>query len=622
MPDRFWGNHKWVVAWESGMLSVLRLPELSQSNDEEDDTTESSEPVTASPSSTDKWVKLNTHSNVDVVFSRTEPGLIGPGDEALVFFSHRDVRYSRRLLTVDLQKSFSTGSVVVVREGPEGVIPPSSYCDPFLFVDGSGHAMVLNQVQQGVTSTFSVFSVCLLTGKRTKLGDASERVEKVSNKLVRLDRQTYNVFTGEVVFPDGVPQQTILDRGLAIDSKLTPSPGTSVMSRAVIDSETGLTLCLFCAPASNYSMQVTVQPVIDAHDQLIAMCLLAMCPTIPSRARHFLTNDVVRLIGEGWVLTPARRFIVSAPMSRSVVVSIGSTLGIISADETDDWTPDHTFRCWLGCYMILAHFDDASRDQSRSGETTSGHLPGITGGCTSASCLRMAPVMMTLSLAAAAVAKNTPALEQPRVMLDNNVDVVFSHSEPELIGPGDEASVLVYFSNGNYRAGVCCGRMVLTVDLGKSFSSGYLSVVSEGMECVTPPGTYCNPLLFLDEIGHPVVVNQVHELAASTPPFGVFAVSLWTGSRTKLCDACTHCVAKVNNQLVKLDGATYDVFTGKVFTAVPSYLEQTILDRGLLIVAEPAGESPGMSRAVIDTDTGLTLCQCHTPSADFILHFL
>ncbi|KAH3714435.1 hypothetical protein Pelo_19055 [Pelomyxa schiedti] len=136
-------------------------------------------------------------------------------------------------------------------------------------------------------------------------------------------------------------------------------------------------------------------------------------------------------------------------------------------------------------------------------------------------------------------------------IMDGDVDVVFSHRVLDgVIGEGDEASVLVYFEkNEKVR-----GRKLVTVDLAKSFSRGSLVAVTDGTSLE------CQPFLFMDDLGNEIVViQQVYE-SKSSQTGCAFAVSLTTGRKTKLCNACTS-VSKVNTQLVKLDTTTFNVFT-------------------------------------------------------------
>ncbi|KAH3714058.1 hypothetical protein Pelo_19434 [Pelomyxa schiedti] len=99
-----------------------------------------------------------------------------------------------------------------------------------------------------------------------------------------------------------------------------------------------------------------IEHVIDARSQFVAMCL-ALCPpppTIPKRGPPHLTNDVVRLIGECWVLRPVRRFIAGGGGVFGRVVSVGSTLGIVGDVESPYvWnscgeSPKLYVLCWLG----------------------------------------------------------------------------------------------------------------------------------------------------------------------------------------------------------------------------------------------------------------------------------
>ncbi|KAH3723078.1 hypothetical protein Pelo_18217 [Pelomyxa schiedti] len=84
--DKFWGSHKWVLAWRPGELYIHKVV------------------ISPSPS----WVLLDgAYGVVNVVFSRTEPGTVGFGDEALVMVLTCD---RKRVMTVDLEKSFSAGT--------------------------------------------------------------------------------------------------------------------------------------------------------------------------------------------------------------------------------------------------------------------------------------------------------------------------------------------------------------------------------------------------------------------------------------------------------------------------------------------------------------------------------
>ncbi|KAH3714293.1 hypothetical protein Pelo_19199 [Pelomyxa schiedti] len=109
--------------------------------------------------------------------------------------------------------------------------------------------------------------------------------------------------------------------------------------------------------------RATIQRLIDAREQIFVVCLAVHNPT---SACACLTNDVVRLIGERWVLTPVRRFIVVVPSTgssgagllppTSFVVSIGPTAGVVRVHETDGGEgPFHylSVMCWLGCGKLM-----------------------------------------------------------------------------------------------------------------------------------------------------------------------------------------------------------------------------------------------------------------------------
>ncbi|KAH3722483.1 hypothetical protein Pelo_18812 [Pelomyxa schiedti] len=126
-----------------------------------------------------------------------------------------------------------------------------------------------------------------------------------------------------------------------------------------------------------------------------------------------------------------------------------------------------------------------------------------------------------------------------------DLDVVFSHSEPALIeGEGDEASMVFGFGAAQPKTDRPRDTL-LTVDLARSFSAGSLVIVREKGFSGDPEGVLwcCYPFIFMDDSGHPVVVHEGGNCA--------FAVSLWTGERTKLCDNIF--TTKVNGRLARID---------------------------------------------------------------------
>ncbi|KAH3722876.1 hypothetical protein Pelo_18419 [Pelomyxa schiedti] len=374
---------------------------------------------------------------------------------------------------------------------------------------------------------------------------------------------------------------------------------------------------------------ISVEVAIDARDQFVAM-YLALCPppsppTIPSRAPARISNDVVRLIGERWVLTPVRRFIVKSENEscRPIVASIGATLGVVSAKETNEWTNDHTFWCWLGCDRILGRLwgkDTWACQQSSSqivdwSKSPGGHRVGTI----------QTPKSKAISRAIPSPTSLWVRLEIPDSW---KVDVVFSHTVPDLIGFGDEATVLARFErSGNElmrevmtvdleRSENEHVRKVMTVDLERSFSSGSLVVVKEERE-LTTRDTYCTPpCLFVDDAsGHSVAVELVYERPPSKP-FSAFVSNLATGERTLLTDGCRG-INKAGNELVRVGtAAAFNVFTCQPCTSIiwPSDEYQRLMDRGLIVGKETtAGKSTRcICRAVIDAHTGLTLCRFHT----------
>ncbi|KAH3723072.1 hypothetical protein Pelo_18224 [Pelomyxa schiedti] len=289
---------------------------------------------------------------------------------------------------------------------------------------------------------------------------------------------------------------------------------------------------------------ITIDRVLDARDQALTM-LLALCPpppTIRSRGAIRLTNDAARDLAERWVLTPVRRFIFGTGMEFSTVVSIGPTLGVVSTSETNLWTTHHSRLCWLDPDRLLACHSITRTtcifDFSRGPHPRVDPIP----------CPPVGPCWGNHKWAVArgpgagvSMGAGHLPCEGPEM---RDLDVVFSHSEPALIkGEGDEASMV--FGFGAVQPKTDRPRAtLLTVDLARSFSSGSLVVVRETGFSGDPEGVLwcCRPLIFMDDSGHPVVVHEGGNCS--------FAVSLWTGKRTKLCDQIY--AMKVNGQLARI----------------------------------------------------------------------
>ncbi|KAH3731756.1 hypothetical protein Pelo_17412 [Pelomyxa schiedti] len=372
--------------------------------------------------------------------------------------------------------------------------------------------------------------------------------------------------------------------------------------------------------------RITIDRVLDARDQALTM-LLALCPpppTIHSRGANRLTNDVARDLAERWVLTPVRRFIVHTKMEFSTVVSIGPTLGVVSTSETNVWTPNHSRLCWLDQpHRLLAYH----QTPYRRGEPHSGfpapcifdfsplwgpnvdpipcppalHRWGNHKWAVGWDRVQLYVQRVDNKTADGGQAQGFPWVPVTVPVRDTemrDLDVVFSHSEPALIeGEGDEASMVFGFV-GRCQATTDRPRdTLLTVDLARSFSAGALVVVREqGLPL------NCDPFIFMDDSGHPVVVQEGGSCS--------FAVSVWTGERTKLCD---HMYAtKVSGRLVRIDTNVYDVFTGKVCPFIPVDAPfQPLMDRGLVVTAPaPTPGSFCTFQSVIDAQTGCVLCRC------------
>ncbi|KAH3763990.1 hypothetical protein Pelo_4151 [Pelomyxa schiedti] len=398
--------------------------------------------------------------------------------------------------------------------------------------------------------------------------------------------------------------------------------------------------------------QTAIERVLDARDQFVAMCL-ALCPppTISSHRPGLLTNDLVtRSIGERWVLSPVRRFIVwsASHPPHHVVVSVSHTLGIVGTNSADAWWTDYnTVICQLGRDRILTYYNDPSDlslsqlqvvdlSNSRGGSVEvspiQDHMPGRVWG-NHKWVVEWNPRTMSIhriqsAAATADVASSSPSAAnlQAKTLLPNpqpcwvvvNVPrelgiqaaVVFSHNEPAgLVGFGDEVSVLVQCGES--------GMRVLTVDLDKSFSSSSMVVVRKSPVRIVPKGVSSwIPHLFMDHQsgGEAKVV-----CLGCGQSLSAFAVSLRTGKQIKLCDGCVQ-TSKANDHLVRIglvNGAVhaikfYNVFTG---TEIPTENCQTLLDRGLILKLVQQGTS-GSLVGVIDEQTSVTLCLC-PPGSSF-----
>ncbi|KAH3714433.1 hypothetical protein Pelo_19057 [Pelomyxa schiedti] len=100
------------------------------------------------------------------------------------------------VLTVDLEKSFSTSSLVVVKGGgPECYYTPKgTFCMPYLFMDVSGKSMKV--VYKVPSSDYvSMFSLTLKTGKTTEVHNSCRYSNKESDQLIRLDFGFQDLFT-------------------------------------------------------------------------------------------------------------------------------------------------------------------------------------------------------------------------------------------------------------------------------------------------------------------------------------------------------------------------------------------------------------------------------------------
>ncbi|KAH3714249.1 hypothetical protein Pelo_19243 [Pelomyxa schiedti] len=237
---------------------------------------------------------------------------------------------------------------------------------------------------------------------------------------------------------------------------------------------------------------VSIERVLDARDQCVAMCLALCHPRKPTiRAR--VTNDVARLIGEGWVLRPARRFLVTTTgnSGSATMVSIGHTLGIISTVESQEWPMCHTIMSWpcpsgSGSSAGLLVFQcDSNGHHLRVVDATSPSIPRVT-----LHTMRKRPIKVwsnhkwalvwgfdalyllrvpqpccgggECNSAAGASVSSKEIFGGPtfKAVMERS-DFVFSHTEPDLIGLGDEASMLT---------SDCNGMVVMTLDLAKSFA--------------------------------------------------------------------------------------------------------------------------------------------------------
>ncbi|KAH3759114.1 tripartite motif-containing protein 21 [Pelomyxa schiedti] len=360
-----------------------------------------------------------------------------------------------------------------------------------------------------------------------------------------------------------------------------------------------------------------VEKVIDARSQFVAMCL-ALCPppTIPKRAPACLTNDVVRLIGERWVLKPVRRFIAGGRGVFGRVVSVGSTLGIVGDVESPCvWAPPNLFvLCWMGCDHALtlhhefgpprvAVMDMAHLEFKDNGITFPYSLSDRYWGNNKWAVLWVpeCPEIQILNLDLLFRFGNPkPAKLPPSRLLwcifpfgDSSVtppelDVVFSCTEPSLIAEGNEALVLVSRENE---------RRLLTVDLGKTISTGSLVVVKERI-CATLWGSLCLPYLFVDDSGRNVkVVFLVPERRAT------YSFDVNTAQTSKLCDSFRDSW-KFSDRLVNVGNTPFDVFTGQVNlpATVPceTDLDESLMNRDLFL-----GPVSDEWRAVIDAQTGL-----------------
>ncbi|KAH3761648.1 hypothetical protein Pelo_6526 [Pelomyxa schiedti] len=185
-----------------------------------------------------------THKWVDVVFSRTEPSLIEDGDEAsvLVLFENDSRRFM--VLTVDLEKSFSTSSLVVVKGKECYTTPKGSSIRPYLFMDVSGKNMKVVYTIPN-SGYLTVFSLPLKKGgKMTKLHDSCRYVSKEGDNLIGLDFDCHDIFRFQphVFVCKLVGPHPLLRRGLTVNV-FPCTTTTGAMLRTVNDTQTGLTLC-------------------------------------------------------------------------------------------------------------------------------------------------------------------------------------------------------------------------------------------------------------------------------------------------------------------------------------------------------------------------------------------
>ncbi|KAH3722680.1 hypothetical protein Pelo_18614 [Pelomyxa schiedti] len=145
-------------------------------------------------------------------------------------------------MTVDLERSFSSGSLVVVKEGRDLTTWEPSNCNPpCLFVDdASGHSV-------DVEREHGAFVPDLTTGERKKLSKGRWLgISKAGHNPVRVGEVTYNVFTHQpctsVIWPREA-HQPLIDRGLIVRKET--STITSTVCSTLIEAQTGLTLCHF-----------------------------------------------------------------------------------------------------------------------------------------------------------------------------------------------------------------------------------------------------------------------------------------------------------------------------------------------------------------------------------------
>ncbi|KAH3698836.1 hypothetical protein Pelo_19770 [Pelomyxa schiedti] len=149
-------------------------------NDDDDDAGGDS----ASRRSSAQWVCIDAGGHgadgdddvdVDVVFSHTVPGdAIGEGDEASVLVCLG--KNARKTITVDLAESFSRGSLVAVTEGTECATSQWARWHPFLFMDGIGNQVL---VQEEFEPGACVFAVNITTGRQPACEAGHHHIQRV-----------------------------------------------------------------------------------------------------------------------------------------------------------------------------------------------------------------------------------------------------------------------------------------------------------------------------------------------------------------------------------------------------------------------------------------------------------